>query len=109
MQTDTGFSDFTNWAVVGGFGQGGSDASKWIKPNYDRYLVGATALADTPQALVDELDVLLTAGNLKPAFKADLVAALNGVTRSVLADQRRDRLRVALWQIIHSAEYAVQR
>ncbi len=107
--TLTGFSDFTNWAVVGGFGQGGSDASKWIKPNYDRYLVGTAALADSPQALVDELDVLLTAGNLKPAFKTDLVAVLNGVTRGKIEDQRRDRLRVALWQIIHSAEYAVQR
>ena len=103
----TGFADFTNWGVVGGFGSG--DASTWIKPNYDRYLVGANALADRPQAMVDELDLLLTAGNLKPAFKASLVTALNGVTRGVAADQRKDRFRIALWQIIHSAEYAVQR
>jgi uncharacterized protein (DUF1800 family) len=104
-----GFSDFTNWGVVGGFNQGSSDASLWIKPNYDRYLAGASALADDPQALVDELDVLLTAGNLKAKFKTDLVNVLKGVTRTVLADQRGDRLRIALWQIIHSAEYAVQR
>jgi hypothetical protein len=58
---------------------------------------------------VDELDILLTAGNLKAQFKADLVAALNLVTRGNQADQRRDRFRIALWQIIHSAEYAVQR
>jgi hypothetical protein len=104
-----GFSDFTNWGVVGGFGQGGSDPAKWIQPNYDRYLVGASALADNPQALVDELDLLLTAGSLKTRFKTDLVTVLRGVTRTALADQRRDRLRIALWQIIHSAEYAVQR
>ena len=59
--------------------------------------------------MVDELDLLLTAGNLKAKFKSDLVAALNKVTRSVAADQRNDRFRIAMWQIIHSAEYAVQR
>lgn len=104
-----GFSDFTSWGVVGGFGQGGSDLSKWIRPDFDRYLSGASALADDPAALVDELDLLLTAGNLKAPFKAELAAALAGVTRGSLADQRRDRLRIALWQVIHSAEYAVQR
>jgi len=104
-----GFSDFTKWAVYGGFGQYYSDQTLWIKPNYDRYLVGAGALADNPQAMVDELDLLLTAGNLKAQFKSDLVAALNKVIRGLSADQRSDRLRIALWQIIHSAEYAVQR
>jgi uncharacterized protein (DUF1800 family) len=104
-----GFSEFTNWAVVGGFGQYDSDPSLWIKPDYDRYLVGTVALADNPQAMVDELDLLLTAGNLKAQFKSDLVAVLNLVTRDVSADQRRDRFRIAMWQIIHSAEYAVQR
>lgn len=105
----TGFSEFTKWAVVGGFGQYDSDPGAWIKPNYDRYLVGAGALADNPQAMVDELDLLLTAGSLKTQFKSDLVAALNKVTRGVSADQRSDRFRIAMWQIIHSAEYAVQR
>jgi len=104
-----GFSDFTSWGVVGGFGQGSSDTSAWIRPDYDRYLAGAGALADDPVALVEELDLLLTAGNLKTAFKAELVAALAAVTRGAIADQRRDRLRIALWQIVHSAEYAVQR
>jgi len=42
-------------------------------------------------------------------LKADLVTVLNGVTRGVLDDQRRDRLRIAFWQIVHSPEYAVQR
>ncbi len=107
--TVAGFSDFTKWAVFPGFNSGASDPSQWIKPNHDRYLAGPVALADTPAALVDELDLLLTAGNLKAKFKADLVATLNGVTRTAVADQRRDRLRIAIWQIVHSAEYAVQR
>ncbi len=104
----TGFAEFTIWAVYGGHGQW-LDASRLIRPNYDRYLVGASPIADRPQELVDELDLLLTAGNLKPAFKAQLATALAAVTRTKVEDQRRDRLRVAFWQIVHSAEYAVQR
>jgi uncharacterized protein (DUF1800 family) len=107
----TGFADFSIYAIYGGFGQyiQGLDPARWIRADYDRYLAGASPLADRPQELVDELDLLLTAGNLKGAFKAQLVTALEGVTRSAIADQRTDRLRVALWQIIHSPEYAVQR
>ena len=107
--TVAGFSDFSKWGIYPGFNSGSSDPGRWIRPSHERYLAGAVALADTPASLVDELDLLLTAGNLKAKFKADLVATLNGVTRTVLADQRNDRLRIAIWQIIHSAEYAVQR
>ena len=109
--TVAGFADFTGWGVVGGFRSGDADQSLWIKPNYDRYLTGATgvALADTPQQMVDELDLLLTANNLKPTFKANLVAMANSITRTVIADQRRDRFRAVMWQIIHSADYAIQR
>ena len=39
----SGFSSFTNWAVVGGFGRYESDTGKWIKPDYDRYLAGTAA------------------------------------------------------------------
>ena len=112
--TVAGFADFTGWGVVGGFRNGDADQSLWIKPNYDAYLIGTTrtlgvALADTPQQMVDELDLLLTANNLKPAFKANLVAMATNITRGVIADQRRDRFRAVMWQIIHSADYAIQR
>ncbi len=108
--TVPGFADFTGWAVVGGFRQN-EGGGKWFKPNYDRYLVGAAgvALADNPQALVDDLDLLLTANNLKPAFKTNLVSMLNSITRTNIDDQRRDRFRAVMWQIIHSADYAIQR
>ncbi len=107
--TVAGFSDFTGWGVVGGFRR--DDGPLWIKPNYDRYLTGAAgaALADTPQQMVDELDLLLTANNLKPAFKANLVALATNITRGAIADQRNDRFRAVMWQIIHSADYAIQR
>jgi uncharacterized protein (DUF1800 family) len=106
-----GFADFTGWGVVGGFRNGDANQGKWIKPNYDRYLVGAAgvALADDPQKLVDDLDLLLTANNLKPTFKSNLVEMVGNIIRGNIDDQRRDRFRAVMWQIIHSADYAVQR
>ena len=104
-----GFSEFTKWAVFNGYNNGSSDPTRWVRPNYDRFLAGNVAIADTPASLVDELDLLLTAGNLKPKFKADLATMVGNIRRTAIADQRRDRLRAAMWQIIHSAEYAVQR
>jgi hypothetical protein len=58
---------------------------------------------------VNELDLLLTAGNLKAGFKDRLVAVLGGVNRPAPDEQRWERMRIALWQIVHSPEYAVQR
>ena len=108
--TVAGFADFAKWGVVGGFRSYDGDP-KWFRPNYNRYLSGAAgvALADNPQALVDELDLLLTANNLKSTFKANLVAMASNITRSVLDDQRNDRFRAVMWQIINSADYAIQR
>ncbi len=108
--TVAGFADFSKWAIEGGFRSYDGDP-KWIKPNYDRYLQGAagTAVADNPQALVDELDLLLTANNLKSTFKANLVAMATNITRGAIADQRNDRFRAVMWQIINSADYAIQR
>lgn len=104
-----GFSEFTKWGIFGGWTWDYLDPATRLVPNYDRYLSGANALADNPQAMVDELDLLLTAGNLKRQFRSDLVAVLLKVTRQAIADQRYDRLRIAFWQIVNSAEYAVQR
>jgi hypothetical protein len=81
---------------------------RW-QPDYSRYIVGAGALADSPQSLIDELDILLTAGNLKPAFKANLVAMASGITRGNVDEQRQQRFEAVFWQIIHSADYAIQR
>ena len=108
--TVAGFADFAKWGVVGGFRSYDGDP-KWIRPNYNRYLTGAadTAVADNPQALVDELDLLLTANNLKTKFKANLVAMATNITRGAIEDQRNDRFRAVMWQIINSADYAIQR
>jgi len=112
--TIAGFSDFWGWGVYGGFGgsysgNGQTRSLRWT-PDYSRYLSGGAPLADNPQAMVDELDLLLTAGNLKPAFKANLVAMANGIVRTGnLNNQREQRFRAVFWQIVNSADYAIQR
>jgi uncharacterized protein (DUF1800 family) len=109
--TVAGFSDFWNWGVYTGFRSdyGGGKVFKWAT-DYSRYITGSGALADNPQALVDDLDLLLAAGNLKPAFKANLVAMANGIIRSSNIDEQRDqRFRAVYWQIVNSADYAIQR
>jgi uncharacterized protein (DUF1800 family) len=116
--TIAGFADFSGWGIIGGFRQYDTDRPELhIKPDYSRYLTGSAPLADNPQALIDELDLLLTANNLKAGFKSNLVNMVAKIERRLppnytaidIASQRNDRLRVALWQIIHSADYAVQR
>jgi uncharacterized protein (DUF1800 family) len=106
-----GFSDFVGWGILNGFSTGNPndpDAGRW-NVNYVPYLSAANPLADSPQAMVDRLDLLLTAGNLKPAFKADLVAMVAGITRSDITEQRSQRFTALFWQIVNSADYAIQR
>lgn len=123
--TIVGFADFSGWGVIRGYGYynkvNPSDADEpfgqhpnFLKPDNARYLTGAAALTDDPQALVDELDLLLTGNNLKADFKARLVTMVAATQRRRLTvpnldDTRHDRLYVALWQIIHSQDYAIQR
>ena len=119
--TIAGFSDFSQWGVMIGFryfDTPNGAAPSFIKPvEHARYLTGASALADNPQAMVDELDLLLTAGNLKPGFKAKLVEMATKTIRNLPPNYtqrdvdatRRDRFFGVMWQIIQSADYAVQR
>ncbi|MGL5004723.1 MAG: DUF1800 family protein, partial [Casimicrobium sp.] len=108
--TISGFGDFWNWGVYGGFRRdfGGGKVFQW-RTDYSRYITGAGALADAPQTMVDELDLLLTAGNLKPAFKANLVQMAKDIIRSNKDEERDQRFRAVYWQIVNSADYAIQR
>ena len=123
--TIVGFADFSGWGVIRGYGYynklNPADPSEpfgqhpnFLKPDHARYLTGAAPLTDDPQALVDELDLLLTGNNLKADFKTRLVTMVAATQRYRLTvpnldDTRHDRLYVALWQIIHSQDYAIQR
>ncbi len=102
-----GFASYSRGTIYNGLNE--NDGPDWWKPDYARYIGMTNPLADNPQQMVDELDLLLTANNLKPAFKAALVALSNAITRSNIATQRKQRLQAVFWQIVNSADYAVQR
>ena len=65
-----GFSDFSKWGIINGFDHSRTPPIRHqILPDYSYYL----GLAGTPQALIDELDVVLCAGGMNPTFKAQIV------------------------------------
>jgi uncharacterized protein (DUF1800 family) len=103
--TIAGFSDFWGWAVYNGFNPDNNNQARRWAVQYSQQLANTS----NPQVLVDELDLLLTAGNLKPAFKANLVAMANGITRTNASEQSEQRFRAVFWQIVNSADYAIQR
>lgn len=67
-------------------------------------------LADDPQALIDHLDVKLTGGQLSDATKAemvDIVSTLN-IASDREAEDRQDRVQMALIMVMSSGAFAVQ-
>ncbi|MEO8304922.1 MAG: DUF1800 family protein [Betaproteobacteria bacterium] len=100
-----GFADFSKWAIIGGFDHGSSDLGNRMLPDYSYYL----SLTNSPLQLLDELDVVLCGAGMNPDFKvqvAESVAKVTGGTASALA---LERLNMALWLIINSPDYSVQK
>jgi uncharacterized protein (DUF1800 family) len=96
-----GLSDFSKWGIIGGFDHGSSIAANRILPNYSYYL----GLSNSPSQMLDELDLVLCAGGMNPLFKAQIVQAVGKVS----ASQSQERLNMALWLIINSPDYSVQK
>ena len=102
-----GFSDFSKWGIINGFeNYVGAPAGHPIAPDYSYYL----GIAGTPQALIDELDVVLCAGGMNATYKAQIVASVAKVPL-VNSGQLNgmERLNMALWLIINSPDYSVQK
>ncbi len=78
-----------------------------IKANY----AAEIALAPDRQALVDRLDLLLCSGQLKAATKALIVGALASpaVTASSTESDKLNRIAAAIFLIMASADYLVQK
>ncbi len=63
-------------------------------------------LAATPAALVDRYNLLFLSGQMSPAMRQLLLARLNAIAN---ANGGRDRVQEALYFIINSPEYVVQK
>jgi uncharacterized protein (DUF1800 family) len=104
--TLAGFADFSRWNITNGFGNWETDKSKWLKPNYAPYL----ALAPNPGALVDALNVVMMSGAMSYSFRTSVVDAVSRVWyMGANEDRNLERVRTALWLILNSSEYSIQR
>lgn len=84
-----------------------ADALETYRPGYSREL----SLADNPAALVDHLNLVMTAGAMQPSTRDAIVAAVSGVplrTGSEPQDRRR-RVNAAMLMTVLSSEYYTQR
>jgi uncharacterized protein (DUF1800 family) len=84
-----------------------SDALASFRPGYSREL----ALADDPAALVDHLNLVMTAGAMQPSTRDALVAAVSGVPLRAGSEpqDRRRRVNAAMLMTVLSPEYYSQR
>ncbi len=102
-----GFADFSKWGIIGGFDHGSSTPGNAMIPDYSFYL----PLTTSPKELLDELDLLLCAGGMDATFKTQVVQSVGKVAlgNPVTAAQRAERLNMALWLIVNSPDYSVQK
>jgi len=104
--TLAGFAEFSRWNMTNGFGNWETDKSKWLKPHYDPYL----ALASNPGALVDALNVVMLSGAMSYSFRTAVVDAVSKVWyMGGNEDRNLERVRMALWLVLNSPEYSIQR
>ena len=101
-----GYADFSKWAIIGGFDHSSSTVGNRILPDYSYYL----GLAGTPQQMIDELDWVLCANGMNSTFKTAVVQSVGKVVNAGnIPAQNLERLNMALWLIINSPDYSVQK
>jgi uncharacterized protein (DUF1800 family) len=84
-----------------------ADALETYRPGYSREL----SLANDPAALVDHLNLVMTAGAMQPSTRDAIVAAVSGVPLRAGSEpqDRRRRVNAAMLMTTLSSEYYVQR
>ncbi|WDI30158.1 DUF1800 domain-containing protein [Hyphococcus flavus] len=96
----TGYANFMDEFIVN------RDNRANIAPDYSPEL----ALAGDPSALVDHLDLLLTAGALSGSARSRIIDAVNAIDSSNGTFTRNDlRVRTAILLIMTSSDYIVSR
>jgi uncharacterized protein (DUF1800 family) len=102
------WADFSDGYMIRGYGSWnqGADAGKHIKPDYSAYIPLAQ---NDPAKLIDALTVVLLNGTISPEFRTQLIRA---VTNTPPPDQNtlpEEKLNVALWLIVNSPEFLIQK
>jgi uncharacterized protein (DUF1800 family) len=95
--TVAGYLNFMQSAIAG-------NSVGDVRANYDELL----ALAPDPQRLLDELNLVLAAGQLSPATLATLRMAVGTISASTDGG-RRNRVLAALLLVLATPEYLVQK
>jgi uncharacterized protein (DUF1800 family) len=88
----------------------GTGNSRDIKSDYTEEL----ALADTPDKLVDRVNLLLTANQMSPTLRSQVLAAVSSVAiptnnATNAATARRNRVMLAIFLTMASPEYIAQK
>jgi Protein of unknown function (DUF1800) len=88
----------------------GTGSSRDVKPDYTAEL----ALADTPTALVDRMNLLLMSNQMSTGLRNQILAALSSVAISTTnataaATARKNRVALAVFLAMASPEYIVQK
>jgi len=109
ITTDTYITRLTNelggkvyWAWIGNTG-----LDSWDPVQVD--LSRDLALADQPAALLDRYNLLFLGGTMSAGMRSTLLAHLNDIAPNSWEGWRRERVQDALWLILTSPEYVVER
>ncbi len=103
--TIAGFMDFSGYGIVGGFGQYDADTNKRTNPDYSAFI----ALANDPPAMIDAMNLVLMAGGMSAQFRTALIDMVTRLTDSNAGTQSTERFKTALWLILNSPEYSIQK
>jgi hypothetical protein len=103
--TISGFMDFSKYGIVGGFNQSATDPNIRLAPIYDSYI----ALANTPAAMIDAMSVTLLSAGISAQFRTQLIDVVTKITNSNIPVRDTDRFKTALWLLINSPEYSIQK
>lgn len=97
-----GYLNFMRSAISGGVGTTNNGARD-IQPDYTAEL----ALANDPLALVDRIDLVMTAGKLTAATREAIRSAVSSVNigTSNPANDRRNRVNLAIFLVMATPEY----
>lgn len=97
----TGFANFMTDLIES------NSPTRTFFPSYSREL----SLADNPTALVDHLNLVMTAGSMQPSTRDAIIAAVNAMQLRASSDalDRRRRVNAAMLMTVLSSEYYTQR